>query len=177
MSIPAMTNETDTATFTITRHSRRGSELIAHGSLPDCMEHIPDSRVVRQKLQIINDAAVVERRLRTEKAKLAEREADLATREEDVAMFREELLQDFVSKLDTLAARIDAMEQERAKDPDDDELPSPPGSQDDGDLQALVPPPAEHRADVPLQYPNVPTSYVHAEDDEPSNLLPPGMNA
>ena len=49
-------------TFTIIRHTRDGSQQVAHGSLPEVTQYIPDNRVVREKLRIINDSAVLERK-------------------------------------------------------------------------------------------------------------------
>jgi hypothetical protein len=54
-------------TFTIIRHTRDGSQQVAHGTLPEVTQHIPVNRLVKQKLQIINDSAVVERKQKARK--------------------------------------------------------------------------------------------------------------
>ena len=95
------------------------------------------------------------------------------------ATLKHGLLKNMARKLDALAARIDALELERAKDPDYDELPAPPTGNDDGDLEATSPLSRDYAEqekvanDVPLSYGSVPTSYVHS--DEPSGELPVGV--
>src|SRR6476620_5766301 len=103
---------------------------IMTGSMSAVMARIKDSKQMREDLRTSNEADQVRR----DKADLRQRERDLATREdsfqEDVETFKHAALQDFIQKLDALAARVDTMEQERAHDPDDDELPLPPGNDD-----------------------------------------------
>ena len=48
------------------------------------MEHVPDSRIVREKLRIMNDSAVVERKQKAREDSLDAREADLDAREDSV---------------------------------------------------------------------------------------------
>jgi hypothetical protein len=57
-----------------------------------------------------------------------DREQALKMREDAVAAYERTFLQDAINKLDALTHRIAAIEAERAKDPDDDVLPLPPGS-------------------------------------------------
>ena|SRR5258707_10882530 len=130
---------------------------VAHGSWSAITGRIRDTKQQRQLLTMINDAEHAKGTLQA----IRERERAVAEREDavkaDVAIFREELLQDFVSKIDALTRRMDSLEAERAHDPDDDELPTPPGSPmpDDGELES---PKAS-----PSQDPDVPHDPVAVE--------------
>lgn len=160
------------------------------GSQSAVMERILDSRARRTALSIINDAEHAKGTLHS----IRQRERDVADREEavkkreDAQTARE--LQDAMRKFDTTLARFDIYEAELNHDPDDDELPLPPGSGDDGELEASHPPSRdkhteqlaatedEEQGGVPLSYGNVPTTYVHGEDgrsrgEDQSNELPP----
>ena len=125
---------------------------VAHGSWSAITGRIRDSKQQRQLLTLINDAEHARGTLQA----IRERERDVAVREDAVANMEDDivhsLLADFIGKIDALAARMDSLEAERAKDPDDDLLPSPPGiasgevggnSNDDGHLQAPIEAPDE----------------------------------
>ena len=100
-------------------------------------------------LALINDAAHAKETL----ADIRAREDSVAEREDAVAAYednlKQTLLHDFCSKLDALAARMDSLEARRAHDPEDDDLPLPPGSPspstgDEGNLEAPIAPPETH---------------------------------
>jgi hypothetical protein len=114
------------------------------GSRSAVMERILDSRERRICLNLVNDAAHAKDTLKSIRA----REDSVATREQAVQAredaLNSSLLADTIAKLDALAARMDAIEEELAHDPEDDELPLPPGASadptllpDDGELEAL----------------------------------------
>jgi hypothetical protein len=115
------------------------------GSQTAVQERVLGSKQRREALNLINDAAHAKRDL----ASIRQRERDVAAREDSIAQeeanFSHDLLGDFIQKLDALAARIDAMEQQqiRAKldalpDPDD---PGSPLSHTYPDPGALAPNP------------------------------------
>jgi hypothetical protein len=112
------------------------------GSQSAVMERILDSKARREALTLINDADKVRKEKAALRADRAEFEADKAAFAADVDAVHEVLLNEFVSKLDALAARMDSLEAERARDPEDDELPLPPGSPAPGDSGELETPKA-----------------------------------
>jgi hypothetical protein len=120
------------------------------GSRSAVMERILDSRARREALSLINDADRVRRDRQALKADQAAFKADQAAFAGAVESVQDALISQFAAKVDALAARMDAIEQERSRDPDDDLLPTPPGtvigggsstgdnSADDGNLQAPI---------------------------------------
>jgi hypothetical protein len=98
---------------------------IAHGSWPEIMDHIPGTRVIQAKLRVINDAERAEGTLKS----IRDREKAVTAREKAVKE-REDAcaLHDTLRRMDTLTQRIDSIEADEAKDPDDDILSLPPGS-------------------------------------------------
>src|SRR6476659_3900950 len=139
---------------------------VAHGSWSAITGRIRDSKQQRQLLTIINDAEHAQGTLQA----IRERERDVAAREDAVSTYeddvRHSLLADFIGKLDALAARVDSLEAERAKDPDDDLLPLPPGN-DDGHLQAPIAPPnpRDPDAEPDLDLPRSPAADQKAVED------------
>jgi hypothetical protein len=143
---------------------------VAHGSWSAITGRIRDSKQQRQMLTLINDAEHAKGTLQAIRA----REQDIAAREDAVSEMeeavREVLLNEFVGKLDKLAARLDALEQERASDPDDAVLPEPPPGSgagtvtDEGDLQATHPPSRDKHAEQLAASSG--TSDDYAEDND-----------
>jgi hypothetical protein len=121
---------------------------VAHGSWPEIMDHIPGTRVIQEKLRVINDAAHAEGKLQS----IRDREKAVTAREDAVTAREDALnriaLQGALHKMDALRQRIDSNEADEARDPDDDELPLPPGSPmpDDGDLEAPTRAPEDQNA-------------------------------
>jgi cell division protein FtsB len=144
-----------------TGHSAVPANAVFVGSRSAVMERILDSKARRAALTIINDAE----HARGTIASIRKRERDVAAREDAVTAREEALLQQAIQKLDasadTFTQRIDTLEAERAHDPDDDDLPLPPGvptedrctedrndipspsHDDDGHLQSPIPAPRE----------------------------------
>jgi hypothetical protein len=175
---------------------------IMTGDMTAVMARIKDSKQMREDLRISNEADKVRRAkaaLKVDQEAFATEQAAFAT---EVEAVKEVLLNEFVGKLDALIARMDEYEAKLNHDPDDDKLPLPPGTviaatelalgggpssggSDDGELEASHPPSRDkHREQleagedddeggVPLSYGNVPTTYVHGEDQ--SNELPGGI--
>jgi hypothetical protein len=126
------------------------SDALFVGSRSAVMERIVDSKARRDALTLINDADRVRRDRQALKADQAAFKADQAAFAGAVESVQDALIGQFTAKVDALAARMDAIEQERSRDPDDDLLPSPPGtvigggsstgddSADDGNLQAPI---------------------------------------
>jgi BMFP domain-containing protein YqiC len=114
---------------------------VARGSWSAITGRIRDSKQQRQLLTLINDAEHAKGTLQA----IREREADVTAREDAVSAIEDEikrnLLADALTKIDRLVKRIDELEAQRAHDPDDDELPLPPGISDDGPLEAPIKPP------------------------------------
>jgi hypothetical protein len=128
-----------------------GSEVkfpnaIMTGDMSAVMARVKDSKQMREDLRISNEADQVRR----DKAALKVREdalrADEANFSAAVESVQDALISQFSAKVDALAARMDAIEAERSRDPDDDLLPSPPGTPvspgspvpDDGNLQSPI---------------------------------------
>jgi hypothetical protein len=131
----------ETGTFTLVRHRPGGSEIVASGPDSVVMPYIKDSKAQREDLRVSNEAGKVRRaqaQLKAERAAFEAEQADFQVYADSVAADRDAILQDFIDKLDALAARMDSFEAERAKDPDDEMLPLPPGSPspDDGELES-----------------------------------------
>ena len=135
---------------------------IMTGDMSAVMARIKDSKQMREDLRISNEAGKVRRA----QAALRDRERELDARADSIkadrAMVNQKLMQDFSRKLDALTHRIDAIEAQRAYDPDPNERPSPPGypddnsvEPDDGELEAPKAPPGDH--------PDLPRSSI--EDD------------
>jgi cell division protein FtsB len=137
-----------------TGHSAVPANAVFVGSRSAVMERILDSKARRAALSIINDAEHARGTL----ASIRQRERDVAAREHAVAAREEALLQQAIQKLDASAdkftKRMDELEAERARDPDDDDLPPIPAlvdqndvpsplHDDDGHLQAPIPAPRE----------------------------------
>jgi hypothetical protein len=107
---------TELETFTIIRHRKDGDVRIAHGTLPEVTAQIPDSKVIKQKLTIINDAAHAESKLlaiRDRERAVASREDSVKRREDAVAEAEAALLMDSIRKLDQQVSRMDAQEARR----------------------------------------------------------------
>jgi hypothetical protein len=124
------------------------------GSQKVVMERILDSKARRQALTLINDAEHAKGTIsgiRERERAVALREADVTAREDALARA---LLADALGKLDALTHRFDTIEAERAYDPDDDELPLPPMS-DDGPLEALIKPQDQNALEPDLRSPAV----------------------
>jgi hypothetical protein len=118
---------------------------IMTGDMSAVMARVKDSRQMREDLRISNEADKVRRAQAALRADQAAFEEEQASFTAEVEAVKEVLLNEFVGKLDALAARMDAYEAELARDPDDDELPLPPdtvspSAGDDGELQASHPP-------------------------------------
>jgi hypothetical protein len=112
-------------------------DAIMTGSMSAVMARIKDTKQMREDIRISNEADLVRRAKADLNRDRAAFKADQAAFEAEVEQINEVLLHEFFHKLDALTARLDAYEAERNHDPDDDELPLPPGiSADDGDLQA-----------------------------------------
>jgi hypothetical protein len=97
------------------------------GSQSAVMERILDSKARRTALSIINDAEHAKgtlQAIRDREAAVSKREASVQAREDAMAA-RE--LQDALRKFDTTLARFDEYEAKVTHDPDDDDLPLPPG--------------------------------------------------
>jgi hypothetical protein len=107
----------------------------ATGSWSAVMERILDSRTRKEALTLLNDAAHATGRLES----IRELERSLKVREDAIAEHEESvtrtMLQQAIHKMDALSRRMDAIETERAKDPDDDILPRSPGIHDEGELE------------------------------------------
>lgn len=142
---------------------------IMTGDMSAVMARIKDSRQMREDLRISNEADEVRRekqRLLMMHRALREREAAYAN---SVAAksITTALVQDFIGKLDALTARMDSLEAERNHDPDDDELPLPPGI--DGTDPVYDP--------SVLAHPQKPQQQPAAIGDEEDLPLPPGSPA
>jgi hypothetical protein len=116
-------------------------DAIMTGDMSAVMARIKDSKQMREDLRVSNEASRVRKdmaRLQRDRAAFEAERADAA----DEEATRQELMLDFIGKLDALAHRMDALEAAAAHDPEDDELPSPPGSllPDEGDLEPKLPP-------------------------------------
>jgi hypothetical protein len=100
---------------------------VMHGDWCTVTGRIRDSRQQRQMLTLINDAEHAKSTLKAIRARedsLKAAEDSFAT---DVDIFRDEQVQDFINKLDALTHRMDSIEADEAKDPDDETLSLPPG--------------------------------------------------
>jgi hypothetical protein len=127
------------------------------GSRSAVMERILDSKARRQALTLINDAEHAKGQL----LEIRKRVRELKAREDAVTAREEALLQQAIQKLDASAneftKRIESLEAERAHDPDDDDLPLPPGLpmpdndvpspslDDDGHLQTPIAAPEDQK--------------------------------
>jgi hypothetical protein len=109
---------------------------VAHGSWLEVMEHVPDSKVIRQKLTIINDAEHAKGTLlaiRDREKAVTAREDSVKAREDAVAEAEVALLQDAIRKLDAQMQKMDSLEARRIQvkldalpDPDDpSQYPAP----------------------------------------------------
>jgi hypothetical protein len=136
--------------------------FVAHPNV--LMERIMGSKARQAALTIINDAAVVERKLDAKRAAIRAERAALEARADEVAAdqagFNEDLAQELFRRLTALAARVDSLEAARQHDPDDDELPLPPiqmqdpaplglASGDSGELETPVLAPSDPTKDKP----------------------------
>jgi hypothetical protein len=149
-----------------------GSEVIPPnarfvGSESVLMQRVIDSRARRSALTILNDAEHAKGQLHS----IRQREHDVAARERAVqaredAMAERELL-DALHKFDSTLARFDAYEAKVTHDPDDDELPLPPGI--DGTDPVYDP--------SVLAHPQKPQQQPAAIGDEEDLPLPPGSPA
>jgi hypothetical protein len=99
---------------------------VFHGSWSEVMEHVPSSKVIQQKLKIINDAAHAESRLqsiRDREAALRQGEAQLKA---DHAGFNHDVIGALSRRINELEVRLAQHEAAKARGPDDD-MPPPPG--------------------------------------------------
>jgi molecular chaperone GrpE (heat shock protein) len=96
-----------------------------HGSMNHCLLAVRDSRAQRADLELINDREKVRAQNKAESDAFDTKRADLQAYADsvaaDVEAVRDVLMQEFVGKLDALAARMDSLEARRANDPDDDD--------------------------------------------------------
>jgi hypothetical protein len=126
-------------------HDKPPDNAVIHGSWPEIMEHVPDSRVIRQKIKILNDAAMVESRLNEKREALRHREDAVSAREDAVAAdhagFNHDLADEILRRITDLEVRFAQLEAKRNHDPDDDLLPSPPGDPGPLPLHERSPPP------------------------------------
>lgn len=154
-----MTSPSEFERYAIIRlngHDKPPADAVAHGSWSDVSQHIPSSTVLREKLQIINDAAITEFRLNHRLDDICRRE-DVLTKAEaklkaDHAGFNHNLADELYRRVTDLEVRLAQLESKRAHDPDDDELPSPPG--DPGALPLHDPNPPPGTPDVAQMLPD-----------------------
>jgi hypothetical protein len=132
-------------------------DILLYGPRSIVQERLLDTRERMRDIGIINDAAHAKSTLQS----IRDRERQVQAREDAVQAREDEimssLLGDAIDKINSLAARMDAIEAAANKDPDEDTLTEPPASsaahsipgpspddpldleQDDGDLQTPVP--------------------------------------
>ena len=115
---------------------------VFHGSWPEVMEHIPSSKVIKQKLKIINDAAHAEGRLQSiSDREVAVRKAEAQRKADDAE--NDHALQEMgrrVTELEMQAAKLAPILQQFQQfqtQQQQNDMPPPPGEAmaDDGDLE------------------------------------------
>ena len=144
---------------------------VFHGSWPEVMEHIPSSKVIKQKLKIINDAARAESRLqsiRDREAALRQGEAQLKA---DHAGFNHDVIGELARRINELEVRLAQHEAAKARGPDDD-MPPPPGEPSPPFLHARPDPGAALADDGDLEVKGPTTNKADPDIDTDGEALP-----